>query len=93
MTAITASCDTLGYSYCDWNVDSNDAGGASTSSEVAANVIEGIQDHNISYVLQHDIKKFSVDAVEEIIQWGLSNGYTFLPLTSSSPMCHHRVHN
>lgn len=93
MTAITASCDTLGYSYCDWNVDSNDAGGATTASEVAANVIDGIQNHNISYVLQHDIKGFSVDAVEEIIQWGLANGYTFLPLTASSPMCHHRVHN
>ena len=93
MTAITASCDTLGYSYCDWNVDSNDAGGASTASEVAGNVIEGIKNYNVSYVLQQDIKGFSVDAVEEIIQWGLANGYTFLPLTSSSPMCHHRVHN
>ena len=93
MTAITASCDTLGYRYCDWNVDSNDAGGASTASEVADNVIAGIKSHNVSYVLQHDIKGFSVDAVEEIIQWGLANGYTFLPLTTSSPMCHHSVHN
>ena len=38
-------------------------------------------------VLQHDIHGTSVDAVEEVIIWGLQNGYTFLPLTTSSPAC------
>ena len=38
---------------------------------------------NVSVVLQHDIKNFSVDAVEQIIQWGLSEGYTFLLLIPS----------
>ncbi len=45
---------------------------ANTASQVICNVINGIKGRNISIVLQHDIKKFSVDAVEEIIQWGLS---------------------
>jgi len=43
--------------------------------------------------LQHDIKGYSVDAVEEIIIWGLENGYTFLPLDETSPGCHHGVLN
>ena len=56
-------------------------------------VISGIQSHDISVVLQHDIKLFSVNAVEDIIVWGLANGYTFLPLTESSPAIHHGVNN
>jgi hypothetical protein len=44
-------------------------------------------------VLQHDIKKYSVEAVEEILQWGLENGYTFLPLQEDSPTCHHKISN
>ena len=44
-------------------------------------------------VLQHDIKGFSVDAVESIIQYGLSNGYVFAPLTMDSPVVQQRVNN
>lgn len=42
-------------------------------------------------VLLHDIKKFSVDAVEAIIVWELKNGYTFLPLEVDSPAPHHII--
>ena len=38
----------------------------------------------------HDSLGYSVAAVERIIQWGLENGYTFLPLTKDSPAPHHR---
>ena len=34
-----------------------------------------------------------VDAVEEIILWGLENGFTFLPLQPDSPNAHHGVAN
>ena len=64
-----------------------------STEQVVQNVISGVQSHNVSVVLQHDIKDFSVNAVEQIIQWGQANGYTFLPLTTSSPMSHHRVNN
>ena len=56
-------------------------------------MLAGIKSNNVSVVLQHDIKNFSVDAVEQIIQWGLSEGYTFLPMTSTTPMSHHGVNN
>jgi len=79
-----------GYQYFDWNVSSGDAGGNIGSEQVFQNVIQGIQAHNVSIVLQHDIHKFSVDAVERIIVWGLANGYTFLPLDETSPTAHHR---
>ena len=93
MTRLTQAVHAQGYQYFDWNVDSYDAGGARSANAVFHNVTSGIGDKNASVVLQHDIKGFSVDAVEKIIIWGLSNGYTFMPLDVSSPGCHHRVNN
>ena len=93
MSQLVCAVEERGFRYCDWNVSSGDAGGTTSTSQVVANVIAGIKSNNVSVVLQHDIKNFSVDAVEQIIQWGLSEGYTFLPMTSTTPMSHHGVNN
>lgn len=93
MSALTQSVANHGYQYVDWNVDSKDAGGAKTSAEVVTNVIAGMQKFPTSFVLQHDTKQFSVEAVEEIICWGLLNGYTFLPITDTTEMYHHNPLN
>lgn len=88
MTALTKSLSYHGYLYSDWNVSSGDAGGTTSVAGVVSNVIRGIQGQDVSIVLQHDIKGFSVDAVEQIVAWGLANGYTFLPMTETTPMVH-----
>ena len=93
MTVLSKSLAYHGYLYCDWNVSSGDAGGAKTKEEVANNVISGIKKNNVSIVLQHDTAGFSVDAVEQIVAWGLANGYTFLPMTENTPMYHHSANN
>ena len=93
MSELTKDVQACGFKYFDWNVSSGDAGGTEITSEVVQNVISGVKKHDVSVVLQHDIKNFSVNAVEEIIVWGLSNGYTFLPLDETSPTMHHRVNN
>lgn len=93
MTTLSKSLGYRGYLYCDWNVSSGDAGSAKTKEEVANNVINGMKRNDVSIVLQHDIVKFSVDAVEKIIVWGLANGYTFLPMDETTPMYHHRPNN
>lgn len=93
MSRLTQSVEENGFRYFDWNVDSNDAGGASSSDEVAYNVILGVSRLSTSVVLQHDSREFSVLAVERIIQWGLENGYTFCALDYDSPGSHHGVNN
>lgn len=93
MTILTQKVQELGFQYFDWNVSSGDAGGATTKEEVFNNVVSGVQNYKHSIVLQHDIKSFSVDAVEMIIEWGLENEYTFLPLDTASPTTHHKVFN
>ncbi len=86
-----------GYKYFDWNVSSGDAGGTTDTEQVFQNVIKGVTANSeagySSIVLQHDIKEFSVNAVEKIIKWGDENGFIFLPLSPSSPGAHHGVNN
>lgn len=93
MTYLTKAVEACGFSYFDWNVDSEDAGGATSSKQVFQNVVNGMGQNKYSVVLQHDIHSYSVDAVEQIIQWGLQNGYQFLPLETDSPAMHHAVQN
>ncbi len=99
MTRLTKMVEDMGYQYFDWNVDSDDAGSARTAEEVYNNVVHGkgtwrgCEDGKTNIVLQHDIKKYSVDAVEKIIEWGKANGYQFLPLDPTSPKSHHGVNN
>lgn len=90
--AIASKMTENGYVYFDWNVDSNDAGGAN-SDAIYKNVIEGIERHKASVVLMHDIKRNTIDVIENIIKYGLENGYTFKTLTISSPTVHHHINN
>lgn len=93
MTLLCRKVEELGFRYFDWNVDSNDAGGANSKQEVFNNVSSGVRLYKSSIVLQHDTKGYSVDAVEDIIKWGLENGCTFAALNMSSPTAHHGINN
>ena len=93
MTRLVQDVTDQGFQYYDWNVASGDAGETTSTAKVAQNVISGIQNQDVSVVLQHDIKGFSVDAVEEILKWGQSHGYSFQALQPDSPPAHHPVNN
>ena len=93
MTSLSKNLQYHGYFYCDWNVSSGDAGETTSTAQVVKNVISGIKRNNISVVLQHDITNYSVSAVEDIIQWGMENGYTFLAMDETTPMVHHSPNN
>ena len=92
MSYLTNEVERRGFTYFDWNVSSGDAGATTSSDGVYSNVVNGLK-YNSNVVLQHDVKGFSVNAVERIIQYGLNNGYTFRPLTAASYTAHHGVNN
>ncbi|MCR5795567.1 MAG: polysaccharide deacetylase family protein [Solobacterium sp.] len=97
MTELVRQAAEKGYEYFDWNVTSGDSG-ETTVTEVVLENVKTIVSQNAEYgaksiVLQHDIKSFSVAAVEDIIKWGLENGYMFLPLNANSPKSHHGINN
>ena len=93
MTELTELVQDAGFQYFDWNADSHDAGGATTSEQVSRNAISECSSQEIVNLLMHDDMVFFGNAIEAIIKWGQSNGYTFLPLESDSPAVHHRVNN
>ena len=93
MSRLTGMMNGMGYQYYDWHVDSGDAGGTRTTAGVVANVTNGCAERRTTVVLQHDVKDYSVDAVEQIIIWGRQNGYTFRALDLTSPTAHHRIAN
>lgn len=93
MTRLAKELTDMGFKYFDWNVDSDDAGKTRTAKKVFKNVTDGVQQQDVSIVLQHDVKSYSVEAVEQIICWGLENGYTFMALDETSPTFHHEIRN
>ena len=97
MTALARQSAEKGLIYFDWNVSSGDAGATTSTEVVYQNVISGIRGNSAygkpSVVLQHDVKDYSVAAVERIILWGLENGYTLRALTPESYTAHHGIAN
>ena len=93
MSRLTAIMTDMGYKYFDWNVSSGDAGETSRTTQIVKNIEDGCSQLKASVVLQHDIKDYSVAAVESVLQWGQANGYTFRALQLDSPGAHHSLNN
>ena len=93
MSRLTRAMNDLGYQYFDWNVVSGDAGETNKTKKIVEKIEEGCRENRISIILQHDIKDYSVAAVEDVIIWGLQNGYSFRALELDSPAMHHGVNN
>ena len=92
MTTLSQKMTELGYIYYDWNVDSEDAAGAS-SEKIYKNVTEGISRKEHSIVLCHDIKPNTIAVIENIVKFGLENGYSFRVIDDNTPIVHHGINN
>lgn len=92
MSKLTKAVESKGFRYWDWNVSSGDTGTTNTS-QISKSITNSLGNSSTYVVLQHDIKGYSVNAVEEVIKYGLSHGYTFRALTMDSPTVHHGVNN
>lgn len=93
MTTLTDAVQDAGFQYFDWNVLSGDAGDTTKTREVYNYVVSAASQLETALVLQHDIHAYSVAAVEDIILWGMENGYQFLPLQKNSPGFHQIIAN
>jgi peptidoglycan/xylan/chitin deacetylase (PgdA/CDA1 family) len=93
MTYLTQDAAARGYTYFDWNVSSGDASNTVTGSEVYQNILRECQMYKENVVLCHDVKSYTVDIIDDVIEWGLANGYVFAPLTPDSYTAHHGVAN
>jgi len=67
-----------GYTYFDWHVDSGDTHGKKATKEYIINMIKTYVTGNKDYIiLMHDIKENTLAALPSVIDYCLSNGYTF----------------
>ena len=98
MTLLAKEVEDKGYNYVDWNKDSGDAGQLKSSTfdekvkEEIKNVTGTISKNQGNVILMHDIKQTTVNAIEEIVKYGLDNGYTFKVL-DHSVICHQKLNN
>ena len=93
MSSLTRQAGQRGLTYYDWNVDANDAGGTKTADGVYNNILRGVKNHQQSIVLCHDVKGYTVNAMDRTIKWCLQNGYTFRTLQPGGYTVHQRVAN
>ena len=95
MTRLTNKLDGWGYHYFDWNVDSEDAGGARTPEQTFHNVTSELHKGRGNVVLMHDFygNDKTINALDKMIKYGKKNGYVFLPITASTDAVHHGVNN
>ena len=94
MSSLTREVEQNGYKYYDWNIDSNDAGGAN-EKQVYENVINPLKknDRNKVVVLMHDTKETTKNSLENIIKESINLGYTFSEINYATPMIHHSINN
>lgn len=95
MTTLAFEMVSRGYTYFDWNVDSDDAGSAKSSDDVYRNVTKRLSKEKANVVLMHDFanNNKTIGALENVIDYGLQNGYTFEVITPDTQMVTHTTNN
>ncbi len=76
----------LGMREYDWNVQPES--GEKTVEGTIIAFTHPRAPYEYAVVLQHDVRRFSVKALERMIQWALEEGYTFAALDESCPEIH-----
>ena len=95
MTKAVEYFSTTDFVYFDWNVDSQDAGGAFSTKEIFENVTSMIKPNRNNIILMNDSngKTYTVEALQSIIDWAIAEGYEFKAITQETPQVTHRVAN
>ena len=96
MSRLAVRVEKEGFAYFDWNISSGDAGGNNIDrNKIYNNVTQHLFGEGNNVVLMHDTnyKETTADALEDIIIYAKTNGYTLLPLTPDTRPCHHGIAN
>lgn len=93
MSELTREVLTKDFRYYDWNINSRDTDGLTTSTDIYQQVIAHLSHDKVNVVLMHDVKPYTRDAVKDIIRYGKENGYSFEAITNETEMVMQRVNN
>jgi len=94
MSELVDEVENRGYSYFDWNADSQDASGNNVpASYIYESSVSCTANRIILLMHDTDMKDTTVDALPDIIEYYQGQGYYFLSLNENSPTAHHGVVN
>lgn len=95
MSKLVKMVEEKGYHYFDWNIESYDDDKDKSSKDIYNSVINGLSKDKINVVLMHDYEENYrvIEALRDIIDYGLEHGYKFMAIDMSVPMVKHRVNN
>ncbi|MBO5349625.1 MAG: polysaccharide deacetylase family protein [Clostridia bacterium] len=95
MTQITQKVLSEGFKYYDWNIASGDSGDVNTKEAVYNNVTKALKPGRDNIILMHDFtgNNKTLDALPQIIDYGLSNGYMFDVITTDTEMLAQKIQN
>ena len=92
MSNIVNSVNSKGYQYYDWNVCVEDAGACVSSNDKQTCVYNYFKNYlkpgRDNIVLLHDIKSYTAQSLDKMIQYGLNNGYTFRAIDGEAAAVH-----
>ena len=93
MSVLTKELEARGYKYFDWNVSIEDNGSCSSKKDKRSCMLNNyttyLKKNKGNVVLMHDIKSYTADNLEEMIIYGINNGFTFKQIDDSAPTAHH----
>ena len=85
--ALTQKLHDMGLRFYDWNLQIEDK--ATGAPGTLDNFIFGVPRAELPLiVLQHDVRYFSIAAMERMLQWGVENGYEFRAMDATVPEVH-----
>ena len=95
MSQLTKDVSNKGFHYFDWNVDCEDGAGVRDPNRIYQNVIGSLSKSRENVVLMHDFENNygTLNALENIIDYGIQNGYQFGKITMNTVEVHHRPNN
>ena len=95
MSQLTSDVSNKGFHYFDWNVDCEDGAGVRDPNRIYQNVIGSLSKSRENVVLMHDFENNygTLNALENIIDYGIQNGYQFRKITMNTEEVHHRPNN
>ena len=75
-----------GYIYFDWHIDSGDTHKNNTVSYIVNLVKKNLKGNGEYIILMHDIKKNTMNTLEDIINYAKSRGYTFKKIDDNTTL-------
>ncbi len=94
MTELSKIMTEKGYTYFDWSFDSGDTSKNKNSKDDIVNTVKShLNTKNNYIILMHDIKKNTLNALPEIIEYAKNKGYIFKGLDENVEPPHFKIAN